>query len=69
MLRSTHGHAIHDITLRRRLPKGSAGGSPDAAHQYFADLEDCMSPIAQALSYVWQDTNRTAVSFKDQKRA
>ena len=35
-------------------PKG--GEAPQSS--YFSDLVDCVGPLTQAVSWVWQDTNR-----------
>ena len=45
----------------RRKAKGEAAGSAQTG--YFDDLVDCVRPIAQALSHVWQDANRTSKAF------
>ena len=40
---------------RRRV---KATESLPVQNAYFGDLVDCVGPLAQSLSYVWQDTNR-----------
>lgn len=44
-----------DVECKQRLAKGESHSVQNA---YLHDLVDCVRPIAQALSWVWQDTNQ-----------
>jgi hypothetical protein len=50
--------ACADYELRRR----HKGDTLPVQSAYVRDLVDCVRPIAQSLSWVWQDTNRTTTS-------
>jgi hypothetical protein len=53
--RQRHGHA------HTRGQPGTARGQPEAysiQNAYLHDLVDCVRPIAQSISWVWQDTNQ-----------
>ena len=58
-----HGHRLpasvsqvgEDIECRQRQAKGE---SHSMQNFYLHDLVDCVRPIAQSLSWVWQDTNQ-----------
>ena len=45
----------------RQKPKAERKGDapPPAQSAYFSDMVSCVGPIAQSLSWVWQDANRT----------
>ena len=47
----------HEFECRRRHK-----GDLPIQSTYFVDLVDCVGPIAQSMSHIWQDTNRKAGS-------
>ena len=62
----SHGdRARHEAECRRRVKEKGAADEKDKERglvpiqsTYFADLVDCVGPLAQSLSYAWQDVNR-----------
>ena len=58
-LQGAHPAVTTEVECRRRHK------SEQPVHNsYYADLEQVVGPIAQSISWVWQDTNRTAVNHK-----
>jgi len=53
-----------DIECRQRLAKGETHSMQNS---YLHDLVDCVRPIAQSISWVWQDTNQKPSAQKWQE--
>ena len=53
-LQASHPSISAEVECRRRVNKGEA----PIQSVYFSDIVDCVGPITQTLSWVWQDTNR-----------
>ena len=54
-LQPSISQVTEDVECKQRHAKGE---SHSAQNAYLHDLVDCVRPIAQALSWVWQDTNQ-----------
>ena len=64
-LQPVQSAVTHEAECRRRVKEKGAADEKDKERglvpiqsTYFADLVDCVGPLAQSLSYAWQDVNR-----------
>jgi hypothetical protein len=62
-LRSSQATISDEVECRRRHK-----GDLPIQSSYFEDVVDCVGPIAQSISWVWQDTNRTTTLKRSASR-